>query len=182
MITINYDQWLLDFLPPTRRTQRTIDWLKVFYNEIQNEYDWIMDYFDETNYEIKHNSQIMSLEHYINDKLQPSGGTVYVSRDADFQSDIYNYIIQDHLPSIYETYIYKVIENIFKSEQVFLYNTSESGSDVYLFSDEEFEIDLVDFDIALKTSDYNNATFKQNLETKIEQFRLAGLTYELYPY
>lgn len=180
MITINYNNWITDLLPPTRRQQKTIDWLNVYFNEIQTLYDWLMSYYRETLFEIQHNSQIMSLEHYLN-SMGATGGTIYVSRDADYQSDIYNYIIQDHLPEVYETYIYKVSEGIFDSEKTYVYNESE-GNPIFLWTTVEHENDLIDFDMAMKQSDYDNYDLRIDVMDKIDQFRLAGMTYELNPY
>lgn len=183
MININWSTWILDLLPPTHRTQRTKDWLAVFFNEIEYRDQWLKDYWEETRYEIQHNGHIMSLEHYLNDKLQPSGGTIFVDRSADYTIDQYNYMIQDHTPTVYQTYLFSNHETIFRTEETFLYNISEGTKPkTYLFNQSEIDADQIDFDVCVKHSDYHNTTFIIHVIDTLERYKLAGMTYHIHSY
>lgn len=110
---------VLLLIPPGLRKPRLIAWLSALVSMVEDMRLVFTSYRSSQLYFIAHNSQVIYLEHILNNKFNPDGN----SEDPDYEGN-----------GIY-------ITDGQTADDVFIFNTSEAGDDTFIFNTSEAEDD-----------------------------------------
>jgi len=159
MIDIDYRQ-IADTIPDTlRRTPIRKDWLYLDISAVDSKFNEFQTEFDYYKFLASHNYQVMSIEHLLNNILQPSG-SIYLTDGLWYD----------------ETYLY--FNGDATATETYLFNTGESGSlDTYLRFNSEYELDQFDFTVNVPAYHSGSVDFNNKMNGLIKLYLLAGRTY-----
>ena len=115
MFDSDFDNIAQLLLPINLRKLRIIAWMKVFISQVNRLKAIFLTYRTDSLFLITHNSQVASIEHFLNSKYNPSG----TANDLSYEGN-----------GIY-------ITDVNPGSQVYLRNDSEQGSLTYLYNDAE---------------------------------------------
>lgn len=90
----------------TTSLDKHLAWIKALLSPLQALFNAFHVFTQESFYKLSFNGQVIYLEHYLNDKLDPSNRGIYIS-DSTLTVPLYLYMKIDGIP----TYIYKKAEN-----------------------------------------------------------------------
>jgi len=166
MLFINYDLLLYDLMPLQMRSGPThYDWLQVLIGQVKFLYNFLLVYRLDTRYNILHNSQVLSLESLLNDKMQPSGGTIWIQ---DF-----NWI---------ESNYYFNSDEVILVEENYWFNSGETNlNQEYLYNQAEIDSDSYDFIVWIHIDDYAT-NFINQVKGYVNKYKLAGYKYLVQSY
>lgn len=167
MFDFNFDNIVQLLLPVSLRQTKIIAWMKVFISQIKELKATFLAYRKDSLFFLAHNSQVASMEHFLNTKFNPAG----TANDGNYEGNgIY---ISDHAGQ----------------NQIFLYNLNESGPQTLFYNLSEGKSTLL-FN-AIESPE--RAGFIINIPASflvdmnelsgwVEKLRLAGKKYELKTY
>ena len=188
MINIDYDKLNIDLLPTELRTTKQIEWIKSLSIGTKDIKDEIDNYFDSIYFDVTHTGQVLSLEHYLNihfglpwPKVLPD--SIYIT-DGSWLDEAYTFNKGDDANSSLNNFGI-VNPNDPYDGQYYSFNDNEGASTitdiVYLYSDDEFDTDTVDFIIHVYSG-----WIDTNRENKIREitnyFKKVGKTYKIVIY
>lgn len=166
MITINFNNSAYDTLPPILRTTINFHWVQVLIKPLKDIYDMFVIYVFNNDFELKHNSQVLSFEDYLNTKIPPPNPNLSGITITDgLWSDQY--------------YVWYESEIDLPPKRTYLEFESESGGlNPFIYFEIEYNTDVYDFIINYNPEDLiSDPEYINNLTTWIDTMRIIGTTY-----
>lgn len=165
----DYIRIMIDYLPKKLRNSiKLTQFLGSLLKPIRTNSISFTNYTNEVLRDIKHNSQIIYFDHYINNYSLA-------------QNQIY--IISG---TTYSKFILELNENL--GAPVYLYEDetdrqNESGSNSYMFySESDGDIEQYDYAVVIAQSDFENDEIRNNIISICEKYRIVGSTYKILIY
>jgi len=169
MFNSNFYNVFLKLLPLNLRKEKVIAWVKVFVSQIKEMKDSFALYRSEKLFFLAHNSQVIYLEHILNNRFNPNGN----DQDPDYEG---NGIYISDGQEFDETYINNTSE---LADDTYIYNSSESGFDeVYIYNRSE-SLEFVGF--VVNVPDTFNVN-ENELKALVARLKLAGKQFEIKYY
>lgn len=157
MLTINYDQ-LVDILPNIiKRTPIRLDWLKLNLERLKNDYVALYSDIDYYYFLAKHNAQVISMEHLLNNVLAPIVPITII--DGSWINFLYLFVRGEYL-----------------YENVFFFTRAEGLQDNYMYTKDEYDIATFDFYILLNETD---AGLENNVRFWVLKYAPAGKNWDI---
>ena len=161
MIQIDYSYTTLINIPVFMRLQKRYDWLRLHSVPLETmNGDFDNDYNAYT-FSALHNSQVLSLEHFLNTILTPL-------------TDIY---ITDGI-FLQETYIY-IRDEAFRQDDYYIYTRAEAPTTPYVYTRHEYDFEQVDYYVYLEGAD---SGLQVALASYLDEFNPAGRQYNIILY
>lgn len=183
MINIDYNVLAEDLLPTELRDQFMVEWLQTILSPIITQYGVSSNEYADTIFQLQHSAQLLSLEHFLNEKfLLPNGGftEIYIE-DGKFLTEYHTFLKgADRLSSVNN---YGEFNTPFEEGQLY---TTKSGDTApfggfYTYTKEETEVDQVDFIIKVDSS-WITPEYTDMIKEYVDLFRKVGKTYEIETY
>lgn len=151
-------RYLVGILPDTlRRTPIRLDWLTLTISDIQKQYTtYRLGSFYDANYDTLHNSQTLSLEAVLNDKVRPA--VPITITDGNWIRQIYLSLIDEHY-----------IDNLY------VFTEAEGVDSAYLFTTDEI-LNQIDFFVNVDSHDANEYNINI-IDNVIKQYKYADKNY-----
>lgn len=162
MIKLNFNNIIYDVLPPSLRNIVNFQWLQVLIRDVRTLWDDYYQYTIDNDYEIKHQSQVLLFEQYL-DYHVPNDSGVNIGDGSWLNYNIFWFQSEIDQPSDYDYFQFDS-ESITGFTNPFLYFESEYGLDSY-----DFTVDYY--------STEPNVDIEDDLTIWVEKLRLAGSTY-----
>lgn len=155
MTSVNLGNIILNVLPPKKRKTNFIAWMNVLYKPLYTIQLAFNLFFDEIEYELKFNGQVIYLEHVLNDYFDEIARGIYITDTIQLtQVVIYNSSEENE-----HTYIFNDLEN----NPLVLFNTLEFDSDV-------------DFVVNIPSGVYVDLV---QLKIVVNKYKILGKTYKI---
>lgn len=164
---VDYTEFGKNFIPPKRRTEDHVAWVKALLTPVQQVRDLIFDvYRPDVIERMRYNGQTIILEAILN-------------KVFEIPPPPYPQIIIDNIDNnIENVYIY----NIAEEKALFIYNEAENQP-IYLYNEAEYE---VEFDFIVYVPNIAPEFFFNNIEkqvrAEVEKYKIAGVNYDVQPY
>lgn len=157
MLKVEYDYIVASLPDPARRKPTREEWLNLCLDGIKNGKILFDQDFEVSKFFAAHTAQVISLEHLLNNKLNPSS-LIYIT-EGEWLDELYIYIMNE----------------LFSTE-TFIYNTSELQNDVYIYNISEYESEQTDYFINCPA---DLASKEDELRYYVGLYNLAGKTYKI---
>jgi hypothetical protein len=142
------------------------DWLSVLIGQVKYLYNFLLGYRFTVRYDILHNSQVLSLETLLNDKMLPTGGNIYIT---DFNWVDANYYFNG--------------DEVILVEENYWFNSGETNTNQeYLYNQAEVDADSYDFIVWIQATDYADINFINRVKGYVNRYKLAGFSYLVQSY
>lgn len=169
MIKIDFNQSAFDTLPPILRTIINFEWVQVLIKPLKDNYDLFTGYTFDTDFEIYHNSQVLSFEDYLNTKIKSNYGGVTIENGR-------------WLNYVYAWYQFEIDRVTgYPDKKLYLQHSYESIDlpKQYLYYDSESQLDTYDFFVKYHPEDLvDNPNYLLELTTWINKLKIIGTTYK----
>lgn len=162
MIKINFNDSSYDVLPPLLRTITNFEFVQVIINGLKDNYVDFESYVEDNAFELKHNSQVILFENYLNNRVPSLSGVT----------------ISDGL-WVDQLYVYYESEIDLQSKRLYLDFKSETiVPERYLYNQSEYDEDTVDFFINYHLGELsNNPSLLEELAPYSNKMKIIGTTY-----
>lgn len=162
MIKINFNDSSYDILPPLLRTITNFEFVQVLIKGLKEDYVDFESYVEDNAFELKHNSQVILFENYLNNRVPSSSGVTLT--DGIWVDQLYVYFENEiDLPS-------KRLYLDFKNETIV--------PERYLYNQAEYDEDVVDFLINYHIGEITlNPTFIADMTPYADKMKIIGTTY-----
>lgn len=177
----NFKQFIEEYLPIELRTTIRMKWLNALSEGIVSNYNSLIERRDVDLFLSKHTSQVASLEHFLNNKLEIVGKPIKI---IDSESFPLYYINNDSEPlSLFQdNYSYQGTDVSYFPNNVFIGSDNDTipiENEVFLGSDKFYVIDTVDFIVLVDNLDFSKAS---QIRYYIDYYKIAGFTYKILVY
>jgi len=160
MLQIDY-QHLTNITPNVnKRTVIRLKWLNLLNSQIKDIYTRFLNEYKEYKFLAQHNYQILSIEHLLNEELNPTIN-IFIT-DGDWLNEVFLF---------YRDELY--------ADDVFIFNESESSNAVFLYSEDEYNNDSIDFYVNISSTD---AGLTDQVKSYLDRYVQAGKKYEIIIY
>lgn len=165
MINIDLNQIGYDILPPALRTLINFHWVQVILKPLIDNYISFTGYTYDNDFEIYHNSQVLSFEDYLNTKI-PSGYSGVTIGNGTWVDETYLW---------YQTEIDSLLKEVLYVD----YSGEGVSPELYLSYQFEYDADTFDFVVYYHAQDLvDNAEYLNELIVWIDKLRIIGTTYK----
>lgn len=164
MIKLNFNNIIYDALPPILRSIINYQWMQVLIKPLKTLWDNYYDYTISNDYEIKHTSQILLFEQYL-DYHVPNLLGITIGDGSWKEFDYFYFQSEIDQPNDYDYFKFNS-ESISGLIQKYLFFNNEYSQDTYDFTVNYYSDELV-----------TNPNIEDDLTIWVEKLRLAGTTY-----
>ena len=155
MYEVNWSNIIRDITPPRIYKKGIVAWISVLVTSVQNVWSWFKSFTDDTDYDLKHNGQVVYLEAALNDAFDPSGRGIYITNSGG------NEIIP-----LFPDNDLKELE---------LQPDSDFSNMVTLFPDSEYEGGEYDFIVNVPFALTQGETYR--MQSILDKYKLASKRY-----
>ena len=162
MIKINFNDSSYDVLPPLLRTITNFEFVQVLIKGLKDNYVDFETYVEDNEFELKHNSQVILFEDYLNYRVSGLTGVT-------FSDGIW----------VDQLYVYYQNELDLESKTLYLDFSNESLVPTrYIYTQGEYDEDTVDFLVNYHVGELvNNPNYEQELTPYLDKMKIIGTTY-----
>lgn len=178
LINIDYNIFAEDLLPVELHDIYMVEWMMTLLKPLMYQYSVTNNYYESIIFDITHKGEVIVLEHYLNGifNLPNDGfGEIYIT-DGEWYNEVYLFIDgSDRETSLNNFGEYS------NDGQIYTVQDSETFNELYTYSDDEYNIDQIDFIIFVDAT-WTDIDRENKIKAITERYKKVGKTYKIRTY